>query len=285
MDPIQYAICHCILGGQRDFRACSRPPPGSRQRWCRGRNRLPVRSHRSRRAGRPPCARACACPAASASCVSAANPTSTWSGRRRAARPARMSGVGSRTMLGNPVLLRELGAHRALRAEIRHGGRHDHDVGLLGRGPDRVLHVGGGLHVDPADRADRRRKAAPAATTVTSVTMAPRRAAATASAWPCLPEDRFEMKRTGSSGSRVPPELTTTCRPCRSRRVEPRRAARATRVDDHRRIGEPALSRVAAGQPAALGRDDLDAASLAGRPGSRAPRRAPTSRCAWRGRR
>ncbi len=58
---------------------------------------------------------------------------------------------------------------------------------------------------------------------VTSTTSAPRAAAASATAWPCLPDERLEMKRTGSIGSRVPPALTTTRRPARSR---PRAAER-----------------------------------------------------------
>ena len=43
---------------------------------------------------------------------------------------------------------------------------------------------------------------------VTSVTRAPRCSAAAAIAWPCFPEDRFVMTRTGSIGSLVPPALT-----------------------------------------------------------------------------
>ena len=49
-----------------------------------------------------------------------------------------------------------------------------------------------------------------------SVTEAPRSRAASAMAAPILPDERLPMKRTGSSGSRVPPALTTTCRPSRS---------------------------------------------------------------------
>src|SRR5258705_8698139 len=46
-----------------------------------------------------------------------------------------------------------------------------------------------------------------------SVTRAPRATAVRANAYPCLPEDRLPRYRTGSSGSRVPPAVTTTCRP------------------------------------------------------------------------
>ena len=51
---------------------------------------------------------------------------------------------------------------------------------------------------------------------VTRTTSAPRRRAAAARAWPCFPEDRLVMKRTGSMGSRVPPADTTRRTPSRS---------------------------------------------------------------------
>ena len=51
---------------------------------------------------------------------------------------------------------------------------------------------------------------------VTRVTLAPRDAASSATAWPCLPDERLPMKRTGSIGSRVPPAVTTTRSPVRS---------------------------------------------------------------------
>ena len=75
-------------------------------------------------------------------------------------------------------------------------------------------------------------------------------AAASASAWPCLPDDRLEMKRTGSMGSRVPPADTTTRTPARS--APPRRspgpppgpAQQAEhRGHDGRRLGQPARHR------------------------------------------
>ena len=48
---------------------------------------------------------------------------------------------------------------------------------------------------------------------VINVTSAPRRAATSAMAWPCRPEELLVMTRTGSIGSRVPPAVTTTRRP------------------------------------------------------------------------
>ncbi len=65
-----------------------------------------------------------------------------------------------------------------------------------------------------------------AAFAVTSVTLAPRAAAVRASAYPCLPEERLPRNRTGSSGSRVPPALTTTWRPARSGPAAPRASTR-----------------------------------------------------------
>ncbi len=46
-----------------------------------------------------------------------------------------------------------------------------------------------------------------------SVTSAPRSRAASASATPIRPEERFPRNRTASSGSRVPPAVTSTRRP------------------------------------------------------------------------
>ncbi len=58
------------------------------------------------------------------------------------------------------------------------------------------------------------------------VTRAPRATAVRASAYPCLPEERLPRKRTGSSGSRVPPALITTWRPARSGSATPRASTR-----------------------------------------------------------
>ena len=56
-------------------------------------------------------------------------------------------------------------------------------------------------------------------------TSAPRSRAASASAIPCRPDEALPRNRTGSSGSRVPPALTTTRRPARSPvRADDRRA-------------------------------------------------------------
>ena len=62
------------------------------------------------------------------------------------------------------------------------------------------------------------------------VTDAPRSRAASAMAAPIFPDDRLPMNRTGSSGSRVPPALTTTWRPSRSPERTNRRSIASTIV-------------------------------------------------------
>ena len=93
---------------------------------------------------------------------------------------------------------------------------------------------------------------------VTRVTLAPRLAASSATAWPCLPEDRLPMKRTGSIGSRVPPAVTTTRSPVRSCSCSAVRSPSmaATIVLG---LGQAAGADVAAGQAAGLGLDDVHA--------------------------
>ena len=92
---------------------------------------------------------------------------------------------------------------------------------------------------------------------VTSVTFAPRAAASSASAWPCLPEDRLPMKRTGSIGSRVPPAVTSTRSPARSGSVSARSTA-ATIVAGSARRPAPT---VAPGQASLFGRHEVHAAA------------------------
>ena len=103
-----------------------------------------------------------------------------------------------------------------------------------------------------------------------SVTDAPRSRAASAMAAPILPLLRLPMKRTGSSGSRVPPALTTTCSPSRS----PARAKSCSTASTIAlRLGQPADAGQAAGQRA----------RPPGRRGS-SRSRAASRRCAgWRG--
>ncbi len=117
---------------------------------------------------------------------------------------------------------------------------------------------------------------------VTRVTWAPRAAAASAMAWPCLPDDRLPMKRTGSMGSRVPPAVTRMRTPARSRcDREPEhrcggghdlgRVGQAARRPRHRRPGGRRPARRRGRRAGAAG------------PGCPAPPGAPTSRCAWPG--
>ena len=141
---------------------------------------------------------------------------------------------------------------------------------------DRLVHLGRGLDPHHVDR----RRGAGRPTVVTSVTLAPRAAASAARAWPCLPEERLPTKRTGSMGSRVPPAVTTTCSPARSRSG---RQGGLDGRDDRLGRGEATRGRCRP-RPGGPPR-----APRCGRPGGRAWRCCParrgaaTSRCAWRG--
>ena len=81
--------------------------------------------------------------------------------------------------------------------------------------PDRSSAVAALVIAMPGRRASRR--TSPSMLHAASSTRAPRSAAATASATPCLPLERLPRKRTGSIGSRVPPADTATVTPSRSR--------------------------------------------------------------------
>ena len=115
---------------------------------------------------------------------------------------------------------------------------------------------------------------------LTRMTSAPAARAAAAIAWPCRPEERLPMKRTGSIGSWVGPEVTTTRRPASApprgsadagrQRNGGRRLQRAfDRRDDRQRLGHAAGPIFAAGH-------------LARRPARRTARRrrAGSRRCA-----
>ena len=106
-------------------------------------------------------------------------------------------GRGLEHELGHPVGLRQLGFGRRLQPEVRHRGRHHHDVGADAALEHGRFHLRRGLH--PHDR--RCPTATAGCAVVTRTTSAPRAAAASATAWPCLPDERLEMKRTGSIGS------------------------------------------------------------------------------------
>ena len=98
---------------------------------------------------------------------------------------------------------------------------------------------------------------------VTSVTAAPRRAAATGDGMALLPRRAVRDETDGVE--RFPRAARAARPPVAAEQVpRPRRPAEPFEhtLDDDGRVGQPALSRVAAGQPPALGRDDLDAAAL-----------------------
>ena len=63
-------------------------------------------------------------------------------------------------------------------------------------------------------------------------------------AWPCLPEERLAMKRTGSIGSCVGPEVTSTCRPASGPCAPRRRLARSGQRQA--RSGPPRRASIAA---------------------------------------
>ena len=115
--------------------------------------------------------------------------------------------------VGDTVLLVQLLGRGDLWTEVRHGGGHDDHVR------------------DSADRASTACSISAAVSTLTTscdpgrqergrrheAHLRTRATAASASAWPCLPDDLFVMNRTGSIGSRVPPAVTSTRSPSRSR--------------------------------------------------------------------
>ncbi len=113
------------------------------------------------------------------------------------------------------VALLELVAGGLHRSEVGHRRSHDHDLGVRRQTSHRLVHLCSGGDLDPLDRCGDE----VSVVVVTSVTDAPRSTAASAMAWPCLPDERLPMKRTGSIGSRVPPAVTSTCRPCIDRGV------------------------------------------------------------------
>ena len=75
---------------------------------------------------------------------------------------------------------------------------------------------------------------------VTRVTAAPRRAATSAIAYPCFPDERLVMTRTASIGSRVPPAVTSTRTPAKSPVATSTFAAAATMASGAARRPSPA---------------------------------------------
>ncbi len=108
------------------------------------------------------------------------------------------------------------------RPEVGGRGGHHHHVGV-GRGGHGRLRSSS---VVPTRMRSTPAGSGSATFAAIRVTRAPRATAARANAYPCLPEERLPRNRTGSSGSRVPPAVTTTCRPARSASAPPRASAR-----------------------------------------------------------
>ena len=102
----------------------------------------------------------------------------------------------------------------------------------------------------------RRRGAGTARFAASSTTSAPRRRASSASATPMRPDERLPTKRAASSGSRVPPAVTSTRFPARL----PGASSCATRRSDLGGLGHPPDPPLALGRLALVGPDELDAA-------------------------
>ena len=124
------------------------------------------------------------------------------------------------------VVLLDLRVRDRARPVVGDRGRHDDDVGV--RRPPRATAV-----AQLRARCSTRDDVDPGGPgtsmfAATSVTSAPRRGGRRRGRRPAGRDERLPRKRTGSSGSRVPPAVTTTCRPARSARGG-RRPARGPR--------------------------------------------------------
>ena len=165
------------------------------------------------------------------SSVSAAKPM-TRRGRfdLRCATVERISGFSVSSMVGGrPCFLILLPAYMQ-RPPIGDGGGKNGDVN-----GQRLFHRGQHL---PAQLSTRTIVTPGGSGTLTgpltSTTSAPAAAAAPAIAWPCLPEDRLAMNRTGSSGSLVGPDVTSTRRPANA---PPRMHQRRRGSSNFQRLG------------------------------------------------
>ena len=122
----------------------------------------------------------------------------------------RTSVVGSSVTCHASLVLRRA-SRRALRGPVvGDGGSHQDDVGVASRASACVEHR---LRRSASRRPRRRAGGGTARFAASSVTSAPRFRASSARATPIRPDERLPRKRTASSGSRVPPALTSTRRP------------------------------------------------------------------------
>ncbi len=184
-----------------------------------------------------------------------------------------MSTVGSRTTSGTPAAFLSFWSATCDRPEVGDGGGHHDDVGTPSARPSTASAISAAV----STRTTSTPAATGRSTVVTSVTLAPRAAASSAMAWPCLPEravgdeaDRVD-RLAGAAGGDEDLEAGEVAAAAR----RPRRG-----LDDRGGLGQAAGADVAAGEPADLGLDDVHAAAAQRRRGCPAPRRAPTSRCA-----
>ena len=172
---------------------------------------------------------------------------------------------------------------RCRRAEVRDGGRQHDDVGVARDVAHGVEHLARGLDVDARRSSGATAASSASGDAVTRTTLAPRRAATSAIAWPWRPDERFVSTRTGSIGSRVPPAVTTTVRP----RSGPSggSSTREHRRDDPLGGRQSTGALVAACEAPRLGLDDAHASSAQDVEVVRDRSGAPTSRRASPGRR
>ncbi len=130
----------------------------------------------------------------------------------------RAGDVGGRLELDRPavVVLRPLGRERRRRPVVGDGGGEQRDVDVRRARARRRASTR-----RSASGSSRRRDGAGTARLAASrITSAPRRRASSASATPIRPDERLPTKRTLSSGSRVPPAVTSTRRPASDPRRE-----------------------------------------------------------------
>ena len=177
---------------------------------------------------------------------SAAKPTRTCPFAAALAERARgRRSVGSSSSGHGSLVLRALALERLGRPVVGDGGGHDDDVGVRrGRAP----------RARRRPRSASRRRSTPAGAgtarlAASSVTSAPRRRASSASATPMRPDERLPMKRTASSGSRVPPAVTSTRLPAQRPAPRRRELARSARRSPRARPSAPRRARPRPARP------------------------------------
>ena len=112
-------------------------------------------------------------------------------------RSARMSGVGSSTISGDAAVLLDLAVGHHLGRKSATAAAITTTSAPAARGTHGRLHLR--RRLDPV-HARRRRRAGRSTVVTRSTVGAAARRRSSATAWPCLPDERLPMKRTGSIG-------------------------------------------------------------------------------------